>query len=56
MVVVLFAGGIQMKMLGVLREYLWRSRDETRARPRYVIEKRTKDVPASHTMHVAGQW
>jgi polyisoprenyl-phosphate glycosyltransferase len=45
MVVVLVLGGIQMIMLGVLGEYLWRSLDETRARPRYTIEKRTK---ASH--------
>jgi dolichol-phosphate mannosyltransferase len=42
MVVVLVVGGIQMLMLGVLGEYLWRSLDESRARPRYVIEKRTK--------------
>jgi polyisoprenyl-phosphate glycosyltransferase len=41
MVVVLVLGGIQMVMLGVLGEYLWRSLDETRARPRYIIEKRT---------------
>lgn len=38
MVVVLVIGGIQMLMMGVLGEYLWRALDEARARPRYVIE------------------
>ena len=38
MVVILVIGGIQMIMLGILGEYLWRSFDESRKRPRYVIE------------------
>jgi glycosyltransferase involved in cell wall biosynthesis len=38
MVVVLILGGIQMVMLGVLGEYLWRALDESRRRPRYIIE------------------
>jgi dolichol-phosphate mannosyltransferase len=29
-------------MLGVLGEYLWRAFDETRGRPRYIIEERHK--------------
>jgi dolichol-phosphate mannosyltransferase len=37
-VVVLIVGGIQMLMLGVLGEYLWRTLDEARRRPRYIIE------------------
>ena len=37
-VVVLVLGGIQMVMLGVLGEYLWRALDEARRRPRYIIE------------------
>ena len=41
MVVVLILGGVQMAMLGVLGEYLWRALDESRGRPRYVIERRT---------------
>jgi len=40
-VVVLVIGGIQMMMLGVLGEYLWRALDESRGRPRYIIERRT---------------
>lgn len=38
MVVVLVLGGFQMIMMGVLGEYLWRALDESRRRPRYVIE------------------
>lgn len=42
MVVVLIIGGIQMVMLGVLGEYLWRALDESRSRPRYLIEMVTE--------------
>jgi glycosyltransferase involved in cell wall biosynthesis len=38
MVGVLVLGGIQMLMIGVLGEYLWRALDEVRQRPRYLIE------------------
>lgn len=38
MVVVLVIGGLQLLMLGVLGEYLWRTLDEARARPRYLLE------------------
>lgn len=38
MVVVLIVGGIQMLMLGVLGEYLWRALDEARERPKYLVE------------------
>lgn len=39
--IVLFIGGIQMMMLGVLGEYLWRTYDEARPRPQYIIERST---------------
>jgi polyisoprenyl-phosphate glycosyltransferase len=39
MVVVLVIGGIQMIMLGILGEYLWRTLDEAKKRPKYLIEK-----------------
>ena len=39
MVVVLIAAGAQLLILGVLGEYLWRSLDETRRRPRFIIER-----------------
>jgi polyisoprenyl-phosphate glycosyltransferase len=38
MVAVLLIGGLQLLMLGVLGEYLWRTLDEARARPRYLLE------------------
>lgn len=37
-VAVLVVGGVQMMMLGVLGEYLWRTFDESRKRPRYIIQ------------------
>lgn len=46
MVVVLVVGGVQMMMMGILGEYLWRALDETRQRPRYIIERTTQDEHA----------
>jgi len=45
MVVVLVASGFQMLMMGVLGEYLWRALDESRRRPRYLIEAEVGGVP-----------
>jgi dolichol-phosphate mannosyltransferase len=39
MVVVLLLGGFQLLMLGVFGEYLWRTFDEARGRPRYIVEE-----------------
>ncbi|HLB45533.1 MAG TPA: glycosyltransferase, partial [Anaerolineales bacterium] len=39
MVVVLMMSGVQMLMLGVLGEYLWRALDESRRRPPYLVEE-----------------
>jgi polyisoprenyl-phosphate glycosyltransferase len=36
MVVLLFVSGVQLMMMGVLGEYLWRSSENTRRRPPYV--------------------
>ncbi|MFC1620970.1 glycosyltransferase family 2 protein [Candidatus Omnitrophota bacterium] len=41
MLVVLVLGGIQMIMLGIIGEYLWRNLDESRKRPLFYIEKRS---------------
>lgn len=46
MVAVLLVGGMQMTMLGVLGEYLWRALEEGRRRPRYLIEETTEAQPA----------
>ena len=40
MCVLLIVSGVQLTMLGILGEYLWRTFDETRGRPRYIVEKR----------------
>lgn len=47
-VVVLLVGGVQMVMMGVLGEYLWRALDESRRRPRYLVEATTGESPALH--------
>ena len=39
MLVLSFTSGLQMTMLGVLGEYLWRTLDESRKRPSYVIDE-----------------
>lgn len=41
-VIVLLIGGVQMVMMGVLGEYLWRALDEARNRPLYLIEEMTR--------------
>lgn len=38
LVVILVIGGLQMLMMGVLGEYLWRALDESRRRPLYLVE------------------
>jgi glycosyltransferase involved in cell wall biosynthesis len=48
MVAILIIGGLQMLMMGVLGEYLWRALDETRRRPRYIIEA-TINLPSQPT-------
>lgn len=39
MIILTFTAGIQMLMLGVLGEYLWRVLDETRKRPLFIIDE-----------------
>ena len=46
MLAILLLGGLQMIMLGVLGEYLWRALDESRRRPRHLVEHRTFDPPS----------
>ena len=54
MVAVLVIGGMQMLMMGVLGEYLWRTLDESRQRPRFLIEETTEkaDGPAGPSKEV----
>lgn len=39
MVILTFTAGLQMTMLGILGEYLWRTLDESRGRPTFVIDE-----------------
>lgn len=39
MIVILLIGGVQITMLGVLGEYVWRGLDESRRRPRYIVDE-----------------
>lgn len=41
MMVVLWLGGIQLLILGILGEYLWRAFDQVRGRPYYIVEERS---------------
>jgi len=41
MVVILVVGGVQMMMMGIIGEYLWRNIEESRNRPLYFVEKDT---------------
>jgi dolichol-phosphate mannosyltransferase len=47
MVVLLLVSGVQMLMTGILGEYLWRNLEETRRRPRFIIEKVVESPPTS---------
>jgi polyisoprenyl-phosphate glycosyltransferase len=42
---ILVVGGLNLLMLGIVGEYLWRALDESRRRPPYVIERRFDRVP-----------
>ncbi|MGJ3241242.1 MAG: glycosyltransferase family 2 protein [Anaerolineae bacterium] len=44
MVVVLVFGGIQMIMLGIIGEYLWRTLEQARSRPLYFIEDSNQEL------------
>ena len=38
MILILIIGGLTMLMLGIIGEYVWRTYDETRKRPIYIIK------------------
>jgi len=39
MIILTFTAGIQMMMIGIIGEYLWRTLDEIRNRPTYVVDE-----------------
>lgn len=47
MVVLLALGGLQMMMLGLLGEYLWRNLEESRRRPLFFIEESSEPEPVA---------
>jgi dolichol-phosphate mannosyltransferase len=40
MIAIMFTSGLQMMILGVIGEYLWRAFEQTKNRPKYVINKK----------------
>ncbi|HEX3819880.1 MAG TPA: glycosyltransferase family 2 protein [Candidatus Sulfotelmatobacter sp.] len=48
-VVVLLLGGVQMMMLGILGEYLWRTLEAARQRPAYFFEETSETEAATST-------
>lgn len=54
MVTILFLSGVQLLVTGMLGEYIWRSLDEARARPLYVVAERTSDEAASTAISTSG--
>ena len=55
MIVVLIAAGVQMLILGIIGEYMWRSLDETRRRPRFIIEKIFQSDGAEETEAISAE-
>ena len=51
MVVVLIVGGLQLAILGVLGEYIWRGTDEARRRPLYVVRSDNRTASALSRRH-----
>jgi dolichol-phosphate mannosyltransferase len=45
-VIVLFLGGLQLTMLGVLGEYLWRALDDVRRRPLFLVQQLRGEFPS----------
>lgn len=43
MVAVLFLGGVQLMMLGLLGEYIWRAAEQVRGRPLYIVMEELGD-------------
>ena len=45
MVVLLLVSGVQLMMLGIIGEYLWRTLDATRKRPIFIVEEVIENLP-----------
>jgi dolichol-phosphate mannosyltransferase len=51
LVVVLVLGGIQLTVIGIMGEYLWRAVEEVRRRPLYVVREITRREPTADSVH-----
>ncbi|MBI4028224.1 MAG: glycosyltransferase family 2 protein [Verrucomicrobia bacterium] len=54
MITLLILGGLQMLMLGILGEYLWRALEESRRRPRYFVESASVEETTSQSLPPRG--
>ena len=54
MVAVLLLSGVQLLMIGVLGEYLWRNLEETRRRPRFIVEQVIEGLGSSSGAAASG--
>jgi dolichol-phosphate mannosyltransferase len=52
MVVLLLLSGVQMLMLGMTGEYLWRVLDEVRGRPPYIVRETVGGLERSAKAHL----
>jgi glycosyltransferase involved in cell wall biosynthesis len=50
MVVVLVFGGVQMVMLGVIGEYIWRTLEQSRNRPLYFVQELSTTIEADNML------
>ena len=47
MIIILVVGGLQMMMLGIIGEYLWRTLSEVRKRDNFVVEAIFSSAPSA---------
>jgi glycosyltransferase involved in cell wall biosynthesis len=59
MMTLLVIGGLQMLMMGIIGEYIWRTFDETRRRPAYIVAEKlnlpttsSERQPRAHPQHL----
>jgi len=52
MVVVLLTAGLQLLMLGIIGEYLWRTFDAARRRPLFIVDKIINDTKRGRKAHL----
>jgi dolichol-phosphate mannosyltransferase len=55
MAVLLVVSGVQLLMTGILGEYLWRNLDETRRRPRFVVDRILECSEATKSTSAEGE-